>query len=64
MNSKEDQVFNLLLIEYLFSKEITKQKAKKKKSLWDKRGLKNRMYASAFNDIFAELMINDKEEFR
>ena len=65
MNSKEDQVFNLLLIEYLFSKEITKQKAKKKKrSVWDKRWLKNRMYASAFNDIFAELMINDKEEFR
>ena len=30
MNSKEDQGFNLLLIEYLFSKEITKQKAKKK----------------------------------
>ena len=62
MNSKEDQVFNLLLIEYLFSKEITKQK--KKRSVWDKRWLKNRMYASAFNDIFAELMINDKEEFR
>ena len=61
MNSKEDQVFNLLLIEYLFSKEITKQK---KRSVWDKRWLKNRMYASAFNDIFAELMINDKEEFR
>ena len=34
MNSKEDQVFNLLLIEYLFSKEITKQKAKKKKGVY------------------------------
>ena len=31
MNSKENQVFNLLLTEYIFSKKTTKQKAKGKK---------------------------------
>ena len=30
MNSKENQVFNLLLIEYMFSKKSTKQKTKRK----------------------------------
>ena len=64
MNSKENQVFNLLLIEYIFSKKSTKQKTKRKRSVWVKSWLKNRMYTSAFNNIFAELMVNDKEEFR
>ena len=64
MNSKENQVFNLLLIEYIFSKKSTKQKTKRKRSVWVKSSLKNRMYTSAFNNIFAVLMINDKEELR
>ena len=64
MNSKENQVFNLLLIEYIFSKKSTKQKTKRKRSVWVKFWLKNRMYTSAFNNIFAKLMVNDKEEFR
>ena len=64
MNSKENQVFNLLLIEYIFSKKSTKQKTERKRSVWVKSWLKNRMYTSAFNNIFAVLMINDKEEFR
>ena len=64
MNSKENQVFNLLLIEYIFSKKSKKQKAKRKRSAWVKSWLKKRMYTSTFNNIFAELMVNDKEEFR
>ena len=64
MISKENQVFNLLLIEYIFSKKITKQKTKGKRSVWVKPWLKNCMYTSAFNNIFAELMVNDKKEFR
>ena len=64
MNSKENQVFNLLLIEYIFSKKSTKQKTKRKRSVWVKSWLKNRMYTSAFNNILAVLMINDKEELR
>ena len=64
MNSKENQVFNLLLIEYIFSKKSTKQKTKRKRSVWVKSWLKNRMYTSAFNNIFAVLMINHKEELR
>ena len=63
MNSKENQVFNLLLIEYIFSKKSTKQKTKRKRSVWVKSWLKNRMYTSAFNNIFA-VLINDKEELR
>ena len=64
MDSKENQVFNLLLIEYIFSKKSTRQKTKRKRSVWVNSWLKNRMYTSAFNNIFAELMVNDKEEFR
>ena len=57
-------MFNLLLIEYIFSKKPTRQKTKRKRSVWVNSWLKNRMYTSAFNNIFAELMVNDKEEFR
>ena len=57
MNTKENQVFSLLLIEHIFSKKTTKQITKRKSSVWVKPMLKNCMYASAFNDIFAELMI-------
>ena len=64
MNSKENQVFNLLLIDYIFSKKSTKQKRKRKRSAWVKSWLKKRMYTSTFNNVFAELMVNDKEEFR
>ena len=63
MDSKENQVFNLLLKEYIFSKKSTKQKTKRKRSVWVKAWLKNRMYTTAFNNIFAEVMVNDKEEF-
>ena len=64
MISKENQVFKLLLIECIFSKKFTKQKTKGKRSVWVKPWLKNCMYTSAFNDIFAELIVNDKKEFR
>ena len=60
MNSKENQVFNLLLTEYIFFKKL---KAKRKRSVRVKPWLKIRMYTSAFNNMFAELMVNDKEEF-
>ena len=36
MNTKEDQVFNFLLIEYIFSKKTAKQKTKRKRSVWVK----------------------------
>ena len=63
MNSKENQVLNLLLIKNIFSKNSTKQKPTRKRTVWVKPWLKNRIYTSAFNNIFAELMVNDKEEF-
>ena len=64
MNTKGNQVFRLLLIEHIFSKKTSKQKTKRKRSVWLKPWLKNCMYTSAFNNIFAELIVNDKEEFR
>ena len=64
MNTKENQVLSLLLIERIFSEKTTKQKTKRKRSVWVKSWLKNCMYTSAFNNIFAELIVNNKEEFR
>ena len=52
MNTKENQVFSLLLIEHIFSKKTTKQKSKRKRNVWVKPMLKNCMYTRAFNDIF------------
>ena len=49
MNTEEDQVFSLLLIEHIFSKKATKQKTTRKRSLCVKPRLKNCMYTSAFN---------------
>ena len=51
-------MFNLLLVEYIFSKNTTKQKIIRKRSARVKPWLKNRLY-NAFNNIFAELMVND-----
>ena len=64
MGTKENQVFSLLLVEHVFSEKTTKQKTKQKRSVWVKPSLKNCMYTSAFKNIFAELIVNDKEEFR
>ena len=64
MNAIGNQEFNLLLKEQIFSKKTTKEKTKQKRSVQVKPWLKNRMYTSAFNDIFAELTVNNKEEFR
>ena len=64
MNTKENKVFSLLLIEHIFSKKTTKQKTKQKRSAWVKPRLKNCMFASALNNIYAELVVNDKKEFR
>ena len=61
MNSRLNQVPRLLLVEYIFSKNTTKQKTKRKRSAWVEPWLKNRLYTSAFNNIFAKLMVNDKE---
>ena len=63
MNTKENQVLSLLLIKYMFSKKNTKQKTKRKRSVWVKPWLNNCMYTSAFQNIFAELIVNDREEF-
>ena len=64
VNTKENQVFSSLLIEQIFSKKATKQKTKRKRSVWVKPWLKSCMYTIAFNNIFAELIVNDEEEFR
>ena len=61
MNSRLNQVPRLLLVEYIFSKNTTKQKTNRKRSAWVEPWLKNRLYTSAFNNIFAKLMVNDKE---
>ena len=45
----------------MFSKKTTKQKTKQKRSVWVKSWLKNCMYTNAFNNIFAELVVNNKE---
>ena len=52
-------MFNLLMVEYIFSKTTTKQKTRRKRSVWVKPWLKNRLHTSAFNNIFADLMINE-----
>ena len=36
MNTKGNEVFNLLLIEQIFSKKTTKQKTKRERSIWVK----------------------------
>ena len=54
MNSKKSYAFNLLLIEYIFSKNIAKQKRKRKGSVKVKPWLKNRLYTGAFNNMLAE----------
>ena len=64
MNTKENKVFSLLLIEHIFSQKTTKQKTKRKRSAWVKPRFKNCMFASVLNNIFAELVVNDKKEFR
>ena len=55
---------NLLMIGHLLSKKTTKQKTFKKWSVWIKAWLKNFLYTSEFNNIFAELMMSDKEKFK
>ena len=49
MNSKENEVFSLVLIKHIFSKKTTKQNMKRKRSVWVKAWLKNCMYKTAFN---------------
>ena len=49
MNSSKNQVFNLLLIGYIFSKKTGTQKNEKKKKA---PCLKNRLYKNGFNKIF------------
>ena len=41
-----------ICLEYIFSKNTTKQKTKRKRSLRVKPWLKNRRYESAFNNIY------------
>ena len=53
----------LLLIQRKFSKKSIKQKTKRKTSVWVKPWLNNCMYTSTFNNIFAEMIEDDKEEF-
>ena len=36
MNSRENQVFNLLLINYIFSRKTGKRKAETERSVWVK----------------------------
>ena len=47
-------MFDLLLIENIFSKNATKQKTKRKKNVKVKPWLKNDLYASVFNNVLAE----------
>ena len=63
MNSKQNQVFNLFLTGYIFSEKGCKVKNKEKKKCMGKSWLKNRLEKSEFSNIFAEMMVNDKEEF-
>lgn len=47
----------------MFSTKTTKQKAKRKWTVWVKAWLENCMYTSAFSNTFAGLMVNDNQEF-
>ena len=47
------------MIEYIVSKNATKQKTKRKRSVKVKPWLKNRLYTSAFNNMLAEPVVND-----
>ena len=49
----------MLLIEYIFTK---KQETKRKMSVKVKPWLKNGLYTSAFNNMLAELIVNDTLE--
>ena len=54
-------MFSLLLKEHIFSKKLQSKKRNEKGEYGLSPGC---MYTSAFNNIFAELIVNDKEEFR
>ena len=62
MNTKENQVFSLLLIEYIFSKKNYKAKHETKKERMGYALVECRR-PSAFNNIFAELIVKDKRNF-
>ena len=63
MNSRENQVFNLLLISKDFLEKLQSKTRKEKEAFGLSLSLKNRLETSEFNSTFAELMLSDKEEF-
>ena len=62
MNSKENQVFNLLLIENIFKKNCKTRNKKEKERMGEAIVEKSYVY-TCLHDIFAELTIDYKEEF-
>ena len=65
MSSDSENLIVLILINNIcYSKNKNKKKSKRRKSIWMKPWLKNRNNKSAYNNIFPELLLNDKEEFR
>ena len=52
-------MFNLLQMEYIFPKNTTKQKTKRKRSVKVKPCLKNHLYTGTFNNMSAEMIVND-----
>ena len=64
-SSDSENLIALILINNIcYSKNKNEKKSKRPKSIWMKPWLKNRNDKSAYNNIFSELLLTDKEEFR
>ena len=65
MTSDSEDLITLILINNIcYSKSKSKKKSKRPKGIWMKPWLKNRNDKSVCNNIFSELLLTDKEEFR
>ena len=65
MTSDSEDLITLILINNIcYSKSKSKKKSKRPKGIWMKPWLKNRNDKSAYNNIFSELLLTYKEEFR
>ena len=65
MSSDSENLLALILINNIcYSKSKNKKKSKRPESIWMKPWVKNRNSKSAYNNMFSELLLTDKEEFR
>ena len=63
-NTEKALTIMLLAIGVKLDGEDEQVKKRKKRSIWIKPWLKNRLRTSAYQNIFQELRLKDNEEFR